>query len=86
MQRRVLAIYTEQQSIDVKGGVKRRVEEGLFPQKAPYGYRNIRVEKRGLVEVHPVNGTKITKLFELYAYYHLNLDSLLERLYQEGIP
>ena len=47
MQRRMLAsmasFYTEQQSIDVKGGVKRRVEECLFPQKAPYGYRNIRV-------------------------------------------
>ena len=89
MQRRMLAsmasFYTEQQSIDVKGGVKRRVEEGLFPQKAPYGYRNIRVEKRGLVEVHPVNGTKVTKVFELYAYHHLTLDSLLERLYQEGI-
>jgi site-specific DNA recombinase len=89
MQRRMLAsmasFYTEQQSIDVKGGVKRRVEEGLFPQKAPYGYRNIRVEKRGLVEIHPVNGTKVTKLFELYAYHHLTLDSLLERLYQEGI-
>ena len=90
MQRRMLAsmasFYTEQQSIDVKGGVKRRVEEGLFPQKAPYGYRNIRVEKRGLVEVHPVNGTKVTKLFDLYAYHHLTLDSLQERLYQEGIP
>lgn len=89
MQRRMLAsmasFYTEQQSIDVKGGVKRRVEEGLFPQKAPYGYRNIRVEKRGLVEVHPVNGTKVTKLFDLYAYHHLTLDSLQERLYQEGI-
>ena len=90
MQRRMLAsmasFYTEQQSIDVIGGVKRRVEEGLFPQKAPYGYRNIRVDKRGLVEVHPVNGTKVTKLFELYAYHHLTLDSLLERLYKEGIP
>jgi site-specific DNA recombinase len=89
MQRRMLAsmasFYTEQQSLDVKGGVKRRVEEGLFPQKAPYGYRNIRVEKRGLVEVHPVNGPKVTKLFDLYAYHHLSLDGLQDRLYQEGI-
>jgi DNA invertase Pin-like site-specific DNA recombinase len=89
MQRRMLAsmasFYTEQQSLDVKGGVKRRVEEGLFPQKAPYGYRNIRVEKRGLVEIHPVNGPKVTKLFELYAYHNLTLDQLLERLYHDGI-
>ncbi len=89
MQRRMLAsmasFYTEQQSIDVKSGVKRRVEEGLFPQKAPYGYRNIRVEKRGLVEIHPMNGAKVTRIFDLYAYHQLTLDSLLERLYEEGI-
>lgn len=89
MQRRMLAsmasFYTEQQSLDVKGGVKRRVEEGLFPQKAPYGYRNIRVEKRGLVEVHPVNGSKITKLFHMHAYGQLTLDGLQDRLYHDGI-
>jgi len=42
MQRRMLAsmasYYTEQQSLDVREGVKRRVECGLFPQKAAYGY------------------------------------------------
>lgn len=89
MQRRMLAsmasFYTEQQSLDVKEGVKRRVESGLFPQKAPYGYRNLRVDKRGLVEVHAVNGPKITKLFSLHAYGQLTLDDLRERLYQDGI-
>lgn len=89
MQRRMLAsmasFYTEQQSLDVKEGVKRRVESGLFPQKAPYGYRNLRVDKRGLVEVHAVNGPKITKLFQLHAYEQLTLDGLRDRLYQEGI-
>ncbi len=45
------SFYTEQQSIDMKGGVNRRVEEGLFPQKAPYGYRDFRVDKRFLAEV-----------------------------------
>jgi hypothetical protein len=34
---------------------------------------------------HAVNGTKVTKLFDLYAYHHLPLDSLQERLDQEGI-
>jgi hypothetical protein len=29
---------------------------------------------------HAVNGTKVTKLFDLYAYHHLPLDSLQERL------
>ena len=89
MMRRTLAnmasFYTEQQSLDVKEGVKRRVEEGLFPQKAPYGYRNIRVDGRGLVEVHPVHGPTITKVFEMFAYGQLTGDQLRDRLYQEGI-
>jgi DNA invertase Pin-like site-specific DNA recombinase len=89
MQRRMLAsmasFYTEQQSLDVMEGVKRRVECGLFPQKAPYGYRNLRVDRRGLVEVDPVNGPKITKLFHMHAYEQLTLDGLRDRLYHVGI-
>lgn len=89
MQRRMLAsmasFYTEQQSLDVKEGVKRRVESGLFPQKTPYGYRNVRIDKRSLVEVHPVNGEKIPKVFNLHAYGQLTLDDLIQRLFDEGI-
>jgi site-specific DNA recombinase len=89
MQRRMLAsmasFYTEQQSLDVREGVKRRVESGLFPQKAPFGYRNVRVDKRGLVEVDPVNSLKVRRIFELYAYHHLTLDSMVQRLADEGI-
>ena len=89
MQRRMLAsmasFYTEQQSLDVKEGLKRRVETGLFPQKAPYGYRNLRVDKRGLVEEHPDNGPKIGKLFSLCAVEQLTLDQVQQRLYDEGV-
>ncbi|MBC7821734.1 MAG: recombinase family protein, partial [Planctomycetaceae bacterium] len=46
MMRRTLAnmasFYTEQQSVDVREGLARRVREGWFVGKAPYGYRNIR--------------------------------------------
>ncbi len=57
MQRRMLAsmasFYTEQQSIDVRDGMKRRVESGLFSATPPYGYRNYRKDGRGLVEDRP---------------------------------
>ena len=43
LMRRTLAnmasFYTEQQSIDVREGLSRRVQEGWFVGKAPYGYR-----------------------------------------------
>jgi len=89
MMRRTLATMatftTEQQSLDVRDGLDRRVQEGLFVGKAPYSYRNVRVEGRGLVEVHPEHEGKIRRIFELFAYNSLTLDSLLERLEDEGI-
>ncbi len=62
MQRRILAnlasFYTEQQSVDVREGLGRRVQSGLFVGKAPYGYRNIRIDGRSLIEVDPENAPK----------------------------
>ena len=88
MQRRMLAsmasFYTEQQSIDVKEGIARRVESGLFPSRPPFGYRNVRVDGRGMVEVHPDNARTVRRIFELYGYHSHTLDSLRETLHNEG--
>jgi DNA invertase Pin-like site-specific DNA recombinase len=89
MQRRMLAsmasFYTEQQSLDVKEGLARRVKEGWFVGHAPYGYRNVRIDGRGVAEIDPVNGPKVRRIFELFAYHGLTLDMLIERLAAEGI-
>lgn len=89
MQRRMLAsmasFYTEQQSLDVKDGLARRVQNGLFVSKAPFGYRNIRIDGRSLVEIDPIDAPKVRRIFELYAYYHHSLDTLVKALADEGI-
>ena|SRR3972149_2486200 len=89
MQRRMLAsmasFYTEQQSLDVKEGLARRVQEGWFVGKAPYGYRNVRVNDRGIVEIDPVNGPKVRRIFDLFAYHGCTLDMIVDRLATEGI-
>ena len=89
MQRRILAnmasFYTEQQSLDVKEGLARRVKEGWFVGHAPYGYKNVRVDGRSIVEIDPVSAPKIRRIFELFAYHHCTLDMLVERLAAEGI-
>jgi site-specific DNA recombinase len=89
MQRRMLAnmasFYTEQQSVDVREGLSRRVQSGLFVGKAPFGYRNFRKDGRGLIEVHPENGPKVHRIFELYAYHNHTLDSLCQKLVDEGV-
>ena len=88
MMRRTLAnmasFYTEQQSVDVKEGLQRRIQEGWFVGKAPYGYRNIRKNGRGIVEIDPEAGPHVRRIFELFAYHNLTLDSLSAKLDAEG--
>lgn len=89
MQRRMLAtmgaFFTEQQALDIREGLSRRVQNGLFPGRVPFGYRTIRVEGRSLPEVDPLNGPKVTRLFHFYAYECLTLDTLSDKLVEEGI-
>ncbi|MBX3435751.1 MAG: recombinase family protein, partial [Pirellulales bacterium] len=88
MMRRTLAnmasFYTEQQSLDVKDGLFRRVQTGLFVGKAPYGYRNVRRDGRSLVETVPENARNVRRIFDLYAYEGHTLDSLVDELDKTG--
>jgi site-specific DNA recombinase len=88
MMRRTLAnmasFYTEQQSVDVREGHARRIQEGWFLGKAPYGYRNVRTEGRGLVELDPEPAGNVRRMFELFAFEPLTIDGLVERLATEG--
>ncbi len=72
MMRRTLAnmasFYTEQMSVDVREGIARRVREGWFCGPAPYGYRNVRKDGRGLIEIDPQESANVKRMFHLYAY------------------
>ncbi|RLS58304.1 MAG: recombinase family protein [Planctomycetota bacterium] len=89
MQRRVLAsmasFYTEQQSLDVREGLARRVQSGLFVGKPPFGYRNIRINGRSIVEIHTENAAIVRRAFELYANHNHTVDTLVEALFTEGM-
>lgn len=89
MMRRTLAnmasFYTEQQSLDVRDGLARRVKSGLFVGKAPYGYINVRRDGRSLVEIDERNALKVKRIFELYAFHGHTLDTLIEKLASEMI-
>ena len=88
MMRRTLAnmarFYTEQQSVDVREGQSRRVQEGRFLGRAPYGYRNVRREGRGLVDVDPGPAANVRRPFELFAFEPLTPDALVDRMAAEG--
>ncbi|HWE04322.1 MAG TPA: recombinase family protein [Tepidisphaeraceae bacterium] len=80
----IAAFYTEQQSIDVRDGHKRRVEAGLFLGLAPYGYRNVRINMRGLIEVDLEEAKWVIRIFCMYAYENLTPDMMIEKLAAEG--
>ncbi len=88
MMRRTLAnmasFYTEQQSVDVREGLNRRVQEGWFVSRGPYGYRNVRKEGRGMVEIDPIPAENVKRIFHLFAYENHTLDTLGEKLAAEG--
>lgn len=55
--------------VNVKRGLRARCEMGLWPCTAPTGYLNSKnVDKRCHVEVDPVRGPVIKKMFEKVAY------------------
>lgn len=87
MMRRTLAnmasFYTEQQSVDVREGLARRVQEGWFVGKAPYGYRNVRRDGRCVTGPDPAAAAVVRRVFHLYAYEPLTLDALRDRLHSE---
>ncbi|MGB0768094.1 MAG: recombinase family protein [Phycisphaeraceae bacterium] len=89
MMRRTLAnmaaFYTEQMALDIQDGIKRRVQNGLFPNRAPYGYRNVRVDGRGLIEIDPRKGPRVRRIFDLYVNHGHTIDSLVEQLDREGV-
>jgi site-specific DNA recombinase len=89
LQRRILAnmasFYTEQQSLDVREGIERRVQSGLPPSKPSFGYKNVRIDGRSLVQIDPADGPKVRRIFSLFAFGNHTLDSLVEALKTEGI-
>ena len=81
----IARFQTEQQSLDVKEGIARRVAEGWFPSNPPFGYRNRRIDKRSIVETHLQNANKVRRLFDLRANHNLTVTEITERLYEEGL-
>jgi len=81
----VFASYqTDQQGHDIRLGHKRRVENGL-PLGRQYGYRLIRVNGRSIVELDPIQAPKVKRIFELFAFQPLTLETLIDTLARQGI-
>ena len=89
MMRRTLAnmasFFTEQMAVDISQGISRRVQEGLFPGKAPYGYRNVRANGRRVIELDPAAAENVRRMFRLYAFENLTLEGIVKRFADDEI-
>jgi DNA invertase Pin-like site-specific DNA recombinase len=62
-------LENDNKSINVKRGLRTRVEMGLWPSVAPTGYLNQKMmDKKGEVIIDPERGHIITQIFEKVAY------------------
>jgi len=49
-------------------GMREKAEQGIYPSRAPIGYRNVRrSDGRSVIELDPHAAPLVTKLYELYA-------------------
>lgn len=75
--------HTKGNARSIRASQEKRVQSGLFHSYPPYGYLR---HSRTQVDVHPENGPKITLIFELYATGTYTLKSLVQALWDRGIP
>jgi DNA invertase Pin-like site-specific DNA recombinase len=66
--------YSDNLSEEVIKGMREKAEQGIYPGRAPFGYRNNRLTRT--IEVHPENSEIVKRIFGLYATGKYSLDSL----------
>jgi len=59
--------YSRDLAEDTRRGLDRKVARGEYPNGAPFGYRNARREKRGVILVDRHYAPLVKRVFEMYA-------------------
>jgi site-specific DNA recombinase len=73
--------YVENLREEVKKGMREKAEQGIYPGRAPFGYRNNRIER--IIEIHPENSGIVRRIFELYATGQFSLITLRKAIREE---
>lgn len=66
-------------------GMKEKAEQGIFPSRAPYGYKNIRNSQgKNDIAVDDLNAPFIKRAFEIYSSGSISLTDTAQQLLDEG--
>ena len=78
--------YSDAISDNVKRAQEQMIRQGVWPSKAPLGYKNIRLnEKQTEIQIDPDHADLIRKAFEWYATGNYSLSTLRKRLTEAGM-
>jgi len=70
--------YVENLKEEVKKGMREKAEQGTYPSRAPFGYRNNSLTRS--IEIDVVKAPVLHRIFELYATGEYSLVSLREAI------
>jgi len=73
--------YVENLKEEVKKGMREKAEEGIYPGRAPIGYRNNSLTRA--IDIDPDRAPKVRRIFELYASGEHSLVTLRKAVLNE---
>ncbi len=76
--------YSKNLAVEVKKGMQKKVENGGWPNAAPFGYVNLHDKKSAWIEVDPKNGPVVTEAFTEFATSKWTLESWADHAYSLG--
>ena len=73
--------YSDNLREEVMKGMHEKASQGIFPARAPFGYRNNKANRT--IEVHPENSATVIRMFELYASGAHTLSTVAKTVHRE---
>ena len=77
--------YIDNLSEEVKKGMREKAEQGMYPSKAPFGYKNIRERDRNIIAPDPINAQIVKEIFKMYSSGTCSLHDIKSYLQKLGI-
>jgi site-specific DNA recombinase len=74
--------YVENLRDEVRKGMREKAEQGIYPGRAPFGYRNNRLTRS--VDVDETRAPVLKRMFELYASGTHSLTTLRKAIFEEA--
>ena len=80
----VAQYYSDNLRTEVLKGMNEKARQGWLPGHSPFGYRNVTADKDEPIQIDPVDGPTVQRIFELYSRGDTTYKGLADALAAEG--